>query len=301
MKKVSTVVKKSNEDQLKHSYMDAYQNKEFKNYVENLDASDGILMKYTSRLEDAVKEHHHCPSCNGLEECPNLMKGRAISAIVTEEGLQFSYIACPFLERMEKQLAYQKNIKSFDLPKEIRLASFKETYTDDTNRLPVVRYLRTFINEYKTNKNPKGLYLYGSFGSGKTYLVAAMFNELAKNDVSSAMVYYPELLRSLKASFGTDYEEKFDFIKRVPLLLLDDIGAENTTAWSRDEVLGPILQYRMEAHLPTFFTSNLRLEELEKNLSSTTCGIDKIKAKRIIERIEQLTETMKLVSSNRRH
>ena len=157
------------------------------------------------------------------------------------------------------------------------------------------------MDSYIKDKKGKGLYLSGSFGSGKTYLVAALFNELAKKNISSALVYYPELLRSLKSSFGSDYEEKFDFIKTVPLLLLDDIGAENTTSWSRDEVLGPILQYRMEEELPTFFTSNLSLNELENALSITNNGIEKVKAKRIIERIKQLTVPLELVSKNRRN
>ena len=82
--------------------------------------------------------------------------------------------------------------------------------------------------------------------------------------------------------------------------LLDDIGAENVSSFNRDEVLGPILQYRMEEGLPTFFTSNLTLEELEENLSLTTSGSDKVKARRIIERIKQLTKQMELVSKNRR-
>ena len=111
----------------------------------------------------------------------------------------------------------------------------------------------------------------------------------------------PELLRNLKSSFGTDYEEKFTFIKTVPLLLLDDIGAESTTAWSRDEVLGPILQYRMEEDLPTFFTSNLTIDELESSLATTSNGVEKIKAKRIIERIKQLTVPLELISKNRRN
>ena len=157
------------------------------------------------------------------------------------------------------------------------------------------------MDSYLKNKSGKGLYLSGSFGSGKTYLIAALFNELAKKNISSALVYYPELLRSLKSSFGSDYEERFDFIKTVPLLLLDDIGAENTTAWSRDEVLGPILQYRMEEELPTFFTSNLSLKELENALSITSNGSEKVKAKRIIERIKQLTVPLELISKNRRN
>ena len=124
---------------------------------------------------------------------------------------------------------------------------------------------------------------------------------MAKKDVSSIMVYYPELLRSLKSSFGGDYEEKFSKLKTVPLLLLDDIGAENTTNWSRDEVLAPLLQYRMENHLSTFFTSNLTKQELELTLSNTSNGIDKIKARRIIERINQLTVDLELISKNRRN
>ena len=83
--------------------------------------------------------------------------------------------------------------------------------------------------------------------------------------------------------------------------MLDDIGAENTTAWSRDEVLGPILQYRMEEDLPTFFTSNLTLKELESALSITNNGIEKVKAKRIVERIKQLTVFLELISKNRRN
>ena len=83
-------------------------------------------------------------------------------------------------------------------------------------------------------------------------------------------------------------------------MLIDDIGAENCSNWSRDEVLGPILQYRMDNHLPTFFTSNLTLDELETSLSVTSSGIDKLKARRIVERIKQLTIPLELISKNRR-
>ena len=56
----------------------------------------------------------------------------------------------------------------------------------------------------------------------------------------------------------------------------------------------------METGLPTFFTSNLTLSELESNLSMTTGGVDKVKARRIIERIKYLSEEMCLISENRR-
>lgn len=301
MKKVNTLIKKSDVTKLKSYYGEALGNKDFKDYVDNLDVSSDVLIKYTASIEDAVKEKKACKDCPGLKNCPNTLKGHVYTALKDSNGLNFSYIPCDKLIKEENTYAYKKNITCFDLPKEISEASFSKAYRDDNKRLPIFKYFKEFMNGYLKNKKGKGLYLSGSFGSGKTYLVAALFNELAKKGISSALVYYPELLRSLKSSFGSDYEEKFDFIKTVPLLLLDDIGAENTTSWSRDEVLGPILQYRMEEELPTFFTSNLTLSELEASLSITNSGTEKVKAKRIIERIKQLTVPLELISKNRRN
>ena len=57
----------------------------------------------------------------------------------------------------------------------------------------------------------------------------------------------------------------------------------------------------MQNHLATFFTSNLTLEELESSLAITSSGVDKVKARRIIERIKQLTIPMELIGKNRRN
>ena len=301
MKKISTLIKKEDVVKLKSYYGEALNDKDFSDYVSKLDVSLDVLIKYTSSIEDAVMELNNCRKCKGLKNCPNTLRGHVFKAIKDGNNLNFSYVPCSKLIKEEDTYAYKKNITCFELPKEISEASFSYAYRDDKKRLPIFKYFKEFMDSYLKDKKGKGLYLSGSFGSGKTYLIAALFNELAKKGVSSALVYYPELLRSLKSSFGSDYEEKFDFIKRVPLLLLDDIGAENTTSWSRDEVLGPILQYRMEEELPTFFTSNLKIDELESVLSITNSGVEKIKAKRIVERIKQLTVSLELISKNRRN
>ena len=301
MKKISTLIKKEDVVKLKSYYGEALNDEDFSDYVSKLDVSMDVLIKYTSSIEDAVIELNNCRKCKGLKNCPNTLRGHVFKAIKDGNNLNFSYVPCSKFIKEEDTYAYKKNITCFELPKEISEASFSYAYRDDKKRLPIFKYFKEFMDSYLKDKKGKGLYLSGSFGSGKTYLIAALFNELAKKGVSSALVYYPELLRSLKSSFGSDYEEKFDFIKRVPLLLLDDIGAENTTSWSRDEVLGPILQYRMEEELPTFFTSNLKIDELESVLSITNSGVEKIKAKRIVERIKQLTVSLELISKNRRN
>ena len=154
-----------------------------------------------------------------------------------------------------------------------------------------------FLDEFENDKTTKGLYLSGNFGCGKTYLIAAIFNELARDGYKSSIVFWPEFLRQ---AFYDDFNEKFEYVKKVPLLLIDDIGAEGLTAWNRDEILCPLLQYRMDNHLTTFFTSNLSLKDLESHLSNSKQGVDLVKARRIISRIEQLTESKEMISKNLR-
>lgn len=285
---------------LAHSYADACANKDFKKFVDGLNCNDDLLMKYTSNLEDAFLECQNCKGCKSLESCKNKVVGYRYTPTAKEKIITFEYVACDKELKSEEENAYKKNLELFDINQDIKDASFKEVYKDDKARLPILKYFKDFMSNYKEEDKPKGVYLHGSFGSGKTYLIAALFNELAKKGIRSILIYYPEFLRKLKSSFQTNYSEQFEEIKKVPLLLLDDIGAENVSNWSRDEVLGPILQYRMENHLPTFFTSNLTLDELEKSLATTTSGVDKLKARRIVERIKQLTIDLELISKNRR-
>lgn len=289
-----------NETTLTQSFQDACADKEFKDYVYKLNIKEETLIKYTSLLQDAFNENSNCIKCKSLSSCKNLIEGYAYTPREENNIIAFDYKACGKKEKELIQNEYKSNLELYELPSEIKDASFKNVYTDDKSRIPIIKYFKDFINSYNNKTLIKGMYLHGSFGSGKTYLIAALFNEMAKKGVKSIMIYYPEFLRKLKASFQTNYSEQYDDIKKIPLLLLDDIGAENCSNWSRDEILGPLLQYRMENKLPTFFTSNLTIDELEKNLSLTSSGVDKVKARRIIERIKQLSTPQELISKNRR-
>lgn len=300
MKKVTDIYK-LDEDKLAHSFQDACSDKDFYDYVYGLNVKEEVLMKYTSSLEDAFLENKNCKNCKGLNNCLNKVLGYCYTAINDNGMINFSYDACDYMKKKLKDDSYKENLDLYEMPKDIKDASFKNIYKDDKARVPIIKYFKEFMDHYNDEDKPKGVYLNGSFGSGKTYLIACLFNEMAKKGIKSILVYYPEFLVNLKSSFSDDFEEKRDCVKKIPLLLLDDIGAENTSNWSRDEVLGPILQYRMENHLPTFFTSNLTIDELEEALSTTSSGVDRVKAKRIIERIKQLTKSFDLISKNRRN
>lgn len=271
----------------------------FKRIVKGLDLSREELIKYTSRIKDSALELKNCKNCKNIMECKNTMCGYVYYPSILQDNLVFSYVPCKYKKKLDNDTSYQNNIISFDMPKEIINASMKDIYTDDKNRLEAIKWLTTFIKKIENGEKSKGLFLTGNFGCGKTYLVAAAFNELAKKGKKVACLYYPEFLRSLKERFSDDYREIFDKVKKCDLLLIDDIGAETVTCWNRDEVLGTILQYRMQEDLPTFFTSNLSINELETHLAYNDSE-GKLKARRIIERIKYLTDNITMIAENRR-
>lgn len=306
MKDIATVIKENyylNNDKLEKDYNHALEtNKTFKKLVNSLRLPDQYLMKYTTKLEETSKELNNCKKCKNLNECKNSYHGYVYYPDILNDNLVFDYIPCKYKKQDDYQNQYKKNIYLFEVPKEIKEASMKNIDLDDPERYNIIKWLKNFLDNYQTGSSTKGLYLTGNFGCGKTYLISACLNELAKKNHKIAIIYYPEFLRSLKESFGDneEYNNKFNFIKKIELLLIDDIGAETMTEWSRDEVLGTILQYRMQEGLTTFFTSNLTIKDLEEHFSVSHGGVEKVKAKRIIERIKQLTTEMLMVSVNKR-
>lgn len=302
MKEVKNIIDSKyhfNDYELKKNFDEAYKDDTFKNIVNKIKLPKEELIKYTSLIKDCSVELKNCENCKNIMECKNTVTGYVYYPSLEQNNLVFSYIACKYKKKLEKERAYQNNVMIVDMPKEILDASMKNIYTDDKNRLEIIKWLTTFIKKYEMGEKTKGLYLTGNFGCGKTYLVAACFNELAKKGKKVAIVYYPEFLRELKESFSDDFKNIFNKTKKAELLLIDDIGAETTTNWNRDEILGTILQYRMQESLPTFFTSNLSIKELEEHLAGSDSE-GKIKARRIIERIKYLTDNITMIAENRR-
>lgn len=274
----------------------------FRKIANDLDIPTKTLMKHTTKLEHSSKELKNCKKCKNIFECKNEIEGYVYYPEKNGEDIEFCYIPCKYKKEMDKANLYKENIYYFNIPENLKNASMSSIDTKDNNRFETIRWIKNFLNAITNKERPKGIYLNGNFGCGKTYLLSAMLNELAKKGHKVAIVYYPEFLRALKESFNDSegFKQKFNYIKKVEVLLLDDIGAESVTEWSRDEILGTILQYRMEENLPTLFTSNLTMKELETHLSTTNKDVDIVKARRIIERIKQLTTNITMISENKR-
>ena len=287
------VSKQVNQEDLINNYKEASKDIKFKKLVKTIDVPDEVAMKYTSSLEDSICELNNCSKCSGLIYCKNRLEGHVYYPKKNDNRIIFSYVACKYQKEL---LEKEKNKISRD--KDIFNAKMSDIYKDK-ERINVIKWLKKFYDTYDKNGNYKGLYLHGNFGCGKTYLISALFNELSKKRISTEIVYFPELLSEIKGDFDT-YGDKMEYLENVDLLLIDDIGAEKCTEWSRDEILGTILNKRMNNYKTTFFTSNLDMESLMQHFRINNYSDDEMNARRIIERIKQLSEDMELIGENKR-
>lgn len=266
-----------------------------------------IVDRGLGKLYEYTTASHSCEKCSSLTNCQNIMNGFEPKLVLKRGQIDIEYLKCPSKLIDEDRRAVAKMIESMHMPKEVMEAQLQDVdfgVDADDSRIIVIEAAKDFLKEFdETGELPsRGLYIYGSFGIGKSFILGAVANELAKRRVKTVAVYVPEFLRELKQSIQDQtLNEKIDFVKRAPVLILDDFGAESISAWTRDEVLGTILQYRMAEQLPTFFTSNFSFTELENHLAHSQRGEkDVVKAGRIMERIRAVSKAVKLSGENRR-
>lgn len=275
-----------------NEYKNALKDSEYATLVKKLKLSDDEVKKNTIKLMDTMEELDHCKNCSSLFECQNKVRGHVFFPTKDESNIVFTYIPCKYQKKESKKIK-ETNDNILD---NARLKDIKPS----KNRIEVIKWIKNYYDSFDPYKTQKGLYLHGSFGTGKTFLIAALLNELKdKYHVSTEIVYFPELLRKLKEDLSL-VGEKLENFEGTDILLLDDIGAEKVTEWGRDEILGTILQTRMNKGLPTFFTSNLNIKELESHLSLTKDSEDILKAKRILERVKFMSDDIELLGNNYR-
>jgi primosomal protein DnaI len=203
----------------------------------------------------------------------------------------------------DKQSRLAKMVKMVNVPKDVRSARI-DSYEATEGRILALSESLDFIKKVTVSNNQfvVGLYLYGLFGRGKTYLLAAIANELAGHGIPVTLLHLPTFAVEVKDSIQNGgVLAKVDAVKKVPILFLDDIGAESFSPWFRDEVLGVILQYRMQEQLTTCFSSNKSKAELKNFFAGRESGgKEDIKAGRIMERVNYLSKEILITGNDRR-
>ncbi len=235
-----------------------------------------------------------------------IAKGYKPLLIMNEGYADVSYEETAELVEAQRQEAIRRRMHLVELPASLKHATLAPHQKDSViltrSRTEILSLMSDFIGNFHS-PTKKSLYVFGDFGVGKSFLLAALAHDLSeKYSVATTMIHYPSFVVNVKNAIQSgQVKTEIDTVKKADILILDDIGAEQHSPWVRDDVLQVILQHRMQENLPTFFTSNFSLADLEKRLSQGKAGDESWQAKRVMERIRFLAKEVHLEGENRRH
>jgi DNA replication protein DnaC len=125
----------------------------------------------------------------------------------------------------------------------------------------VVREVRQYVRTIGEQLDAgRGLWFTGDVGTGKTTLAMLISKAAMEADRTVAIYSLPRLLALLRDTYADDAEyslnELIDRLSAVDLLHIDDVGAEQTSAWVLEQ-LYTIVNCRYEDGRAILLTTNL--------------------------------------------
>ena len=133
--------------------------------------------------------------------------------------------------------------------------------SDGTNDKIMEAARRYALNFDEFRKQGKGLLLFGTVGTGKTYAAACIANALIDRGIPVLMTNFARIANTV-GGMWEGKQEYYDFLNKFPLLILDDLAAERKTEYM-SEIVFNVIDARYRAGLPLIITTNLTSEELK--------------------------------------
>jgi len=269
-----------------------------KEFLKDHHLSKSFLNDYWIEFLDYCEDKKQCENCLGLDRCPKENKGIIKQLVYRDRDISLELMNCHYYLRSQEVLNHfvVRNIGDNILLTDLEdLVSSKQI--DSMSHLSQKAFVE--IMKYIKEPNEKGLFIHSeNYNNEKTVLMAALMNALAKKGYYVGFIHFPTYLVDLKASFQTNEAIDWTKLMEVPYLVLDGIGEENVTPYSRDEILLTILSYRLLNHLPTFFTSFYGFNDLKKVY--TIKKGDEMKAKTLILKMKALCKEITLDEAKNR-
>lgn len=284
----SLIKQKYTVDEVMAEVIDDYDVKEFlKKYEDYID--DDMMKTGRSTLREFVlfKNDPHYKY-----ELSLINSQFAISVVPRNTPLQQKY-----RDKVPSKLFYDNSTRKY---KGVQMTD----YQMDMSNATAYGLVNSFVERYRYGDNSKGMWLMGSFGIGKTYLMGAMATELNKRQVGVNFVNAAQLMNDMyevirSNSSDDSVQKQIGYLQKSEVLIIDDLGTEKMTRNNVVDILYSIIKYRGEHNKPTFITSNLTKDQYYKALYDTK-AIERKDIARLKEQIDVLTKEVQMIGPNRR-
>lgn len=145
---------------------------------------------------------------------------------------------------------------------EIDKVSFGD-FTDPSVEVVVKNYVKQG-NKHKIIKNGVGLFLYGLYGIGKTFIAAAIMKEYMRAGFSCQMIEASKLKDTLASGNGynavpfDDHQTMLERLRSVHLVVIDDIGKEHHGSdYTRNVFTSFVTELNTRQNTSLIITSNI--------------------------------------------
>ena len=222
------------------------------------------LTTVTPEPEDYTGEDGllYCGKCRTPKEAYHTEETRAL----TGHDKRPSECDCQRAKRLEREAAEQRR-KHLQTVDDLKNRGFtdpkmrKWTFENDNGRNPQMDKARFYAEHWADMKAENiGYLLWGSVGTGKSYLAGCIANALMEQEISVKMTNFAAVLNDLAATFE-GRNEYISKLCRYPLLILDDFGMERGTEYGLEQVYN-VIDSRYRSEKPLIVTTNLSLDEL---------------------------------------
>ena len=244
---------------------------------------------------DKINKPNGCPGdytgADGLLYCGRCQKPKQIHGSGILEGKLLS-IPCECMQREIDAEREQEKRRKADELRAVCLpvkAMHKHTFerADDSKHVTIAR---RYVEEWERMRAQNiGLLFWGNTGTGKSYTAHCIANALLDRQIPVKLVSAVELVARLMEKEGRE-----EYIKRLqdaPLLIIDDIGAERDTAFSREQLCA-VIDARSECGRPLIVTTNYGLTEMRECTDHAL--------QRIFDRLTALCVPVSVVGQSRR-
>lgn len=207
-------------------------------------------------------------------------------------------------EAKEKAKRTTRRMAASNMPETWHNRSLSSWLRRTTNEQVAYDSAVAFGKRIRAGEAPS-LYIAGPIGTGKTMLASCLALDLIRCGKSVLWSNVGDLLRSLRATFGSKEQNEESVIDRfahASILVLDDLGKERPTEWAAEQLFA-IFNRRYDYGKPTIITTNYSGSDLIKRLTpkpDITGYADDTTARAIVDRLRGTASTIILDGDSKR-
>ncbi len=255
-------------------------------YLHSIGLNDDLIRKHIDKIYDFAVDMNNCKGCKGLSYC-NKDPKHLVSSVIFKDGVvDRNIIPCKkYLEFTN----FKKRFVMFDFPEEWLENKITEDVRNNRSKAKL-EVLSLYSKAIKGESN-RWVFMKGDIASGKSFYAGTLCVDAARNGSFNKIVFINipnkfKELSDLAFSKNPNFNNEIEKIQNSDLLVLDDFGNEFKSDFVRDNILFPILSYRVRNKLFTIITSNYSIDDCASMYQTSNASKPKI------EQIRQMLNLM---------